>query len=96
MINSKQRSKLRSLAHHIKPSVYIGKSGLTEGVYASISQSLETHELIKVKFNESKELRSDLLDSSEDKLSASVVGSIGNTVILYRENEDQDRRKYRI
>ena len=96
MINSKQRSKLRSLAHHIKPSVYIGKLGLTKGVYTSINQSLETHELIKVKFNESKELRSDLLDSSEDKLSASVVGSIGNTVILYRENEDQDRRKYKI
>ena len=96
MINSKQRSKLRSLAHHIKPSVYIGKSGLTEGVYTSISESLETHELIKVKFNESKELRSDLVDNSEGKLSASVVGSIGNTIILYRENEDQDRRKYRI
>ncbi len=96
MINSKQRSKLRSLAHHIKPSVYIGKSGLVEGVYKSITQSLEAHELIKVKFNESKESKTELINSLEDKLSASVVGSIGNTVIIFRANEDKDKRKYKI
>ena len=96
MINSKQRSKLRSLAHHIKPSVYIGKSGLAEGVYESIGQSLEAHELIKVKFNESKECKDELIDSLEDKLSASIVGSIGNTVIIYKQNEDHDKRKYKI
>ena len=96
MINSKQRSKLRSLAHHIKPSVYIGKLGLAEGVYESISQSLDAHELIKVKFNESKECKGELIDSLEDKLSASIVGSIGNTVIIYKQNEDHDKRKYKI
>ena len=96
MINSKQRSKLRSLAHHIKPSVYIGKSGLAEGVYESIGRSLDAHELIKVKFNESKECKGELIDSLEDKLSASIVGSIGNTVIIYKQNEDNDKRKYKI
>ena len=50
---------MRSLAHHIKPSVYIGKSGLTDGPLESIDQSLESHELIKVKFNESKESKKD-------------------------------------
>ena len=96
MINSKQRSKLRSLAHHIKPSVYIGKSGLTDGAFESIDQSLESHELIKVKFNESKESKKDLISSAEDKLSAFIVGSIGNTLIIFRPNEDQEKRKYRI
>ena len=96
MINSKQRSKLRSLAHHIKPSVYIGKSGLTDGALESINQSLESHELIKVKFNESKESKKDLISSAEDKLSAFIVGSIGNTLIIFRPNEDQEKRKYRI
>ena len=65
MINSKQRSKLRSIAHHIKPSVYIGKSGLTDGVYASISESLDSQELIKVKFNDNKELKKKLISDSD-------------------------------
>lgn len=96
MINSKQRSKLRSFAHHIKPSIYIGKSGLTDGVYSSISESLDSQELIKVKFNENKDLKKKLISDSELKLSASVVGSIGNTVIIYKPNEDLVQRKYKI
>ena len=55
MINSKQRSKLRSLAHHLKPVVNIGKSGVTEGSISSIDEALESHELIKVKFIQNKE-----------------------------------------
>ena len=57
MINSKQRSKLRSLAHHLKPVINIGKSGIADGVIASIEEALESHELIKVKFIQNKELK---------------------------------------
>jgi len=96
LINSKQRSKLRSLAHHVKPSVYIGKSGLTDGVYASISESLDSQELIKVKFNENKDLKKKLISDLESILSASVVGSIGNTVIIYKPNKELNQRKYKI
>ena len=96
MINSKQRSKLRSLAHHIKPSVYIGKSGLTDGAFKSINQSLDSDELIKVKFNDSKASIEDLVNSAEKKLSAFIIGSIGNTLIMFRPNEDHEQRKYSI
>ena len=87
---------MRSLAHYIKPSVYIGKSGLTDGVFDSIDQSLESHELIKVKFNDSKESKKDLVSVSEERLSAFIVGSIGNTLIIFRPNEDYEKRKYHI
>tara|TARA_Y100001968_G_scaffold232580_1_gene215386 strand:- start:753 stop:1043 length:291 start_codon:yes stop_codon:yes gene_type:complete len=96
MITSKQRSKLRALAHHIKPSVFIGKSGLTDGAYSSINESLESRELIKVKFNESKKSKNDLKENASDKLSAHVVGSIGSTLIMYRAHEDKEKRKYKI
>ena len=55
MINSKERSKLRSLAHHLKPVVTVGKSGLIDGTLKSINQALDSHELIKIKFNSSKD-----------------------------------------
>ena len=87
---------MRSLAHHIKPSVYIGKSGLTDGAIKSINQSLDSHELIKVKFNNNKASKTALASSAEEKLSAFVVGSIGNTLIIFRPHEDYEQRKYSI
>ena len=96
MINSKQRSKLRSLAHHLKPLVNIGKSGLTKGAILSIDQALESHELIKVKFIQNKEGRDQFKNDVETLFSASIVGDIGNTIILFRQNEDVDKRAYNI
>lgn len=96
MITSRQRSKLRSLAHHLKPNVIVGKSGVTKGVVESISESLDAHELIKVKFNSSKEDKGDFISSAEELLGAYIVGTIGHTIIIYRANEDIEKRKYNI
>ena len=96
MINSKQRSKLRSLAHHLKPVINIGKSGIADGVIASIEQALESHELIKVKFIQNKELKHKFKSEIEKLFSASIVGDIGNTIILFREHRDEEKRKYNI
>ena len=56
MITSKQRSFLRSLAHNIDPTVYIGKAGVTGNVIKEIDQCLEARELVKVKIQEGAEL----------------------------------------
>ena len=93
MINSKQRSKLRSLAHHLKPIVIIGKLGVTEGVVNSIDEALNTHELIKVKFSMNKDFKSKLIQSCNDTLSASIVGEIGHTLIIFRPHKDKEKRK---
>ena len=96
MITSKQRSKLRSLAHHLKPVINIGKAGITDGCLDSISQALDSHELIKVKFLQNKDAKKDLKDRLIDNLHASIVGEVGNTFIIYRQNEDKDKRKYSV
>jgi len=96
VINAKQRAKLRSLAHHLKPSVIVGKSGITDGVVQSIKESLNSHELIKVKFNSSKEDKNNFIGSAEGVLRADIVGAIGHTIIFYKENEDPEKRKYNI
>ena len=93
MINSKQRSKLRSLAHHLKPIVSIGKSGLTEGAIHSIDTALDAHELIKVKFNMYKESKNEFIANQIESLSAFIVGDIGHTLIIFRPQKDKDKRK---
>ena len=95
-MNSKQRSKLRSLAHHLKPVVFVGKAGVTTGTITSISKALDVHELIKVKFSQNKKSKQDLADRVEQELSAFIVGGIGHTLIIYRAQEDVEKRNYNI
>ena len=96
MISSKQRSKLRSMAHHLKPIVVIGISGITDGVIHSTNIALESHELIKVKFSENKTLKDEFIDVVENKLSAFVIGRIGHTLIVFRHQDDENKRKINI
>ena len=93
-INSKVKRKLRSLAHSIKPSVIIGKDGLTKGSISSIDNCLESKELIKVKFLFFKDQKNEISNKIESILNATVVGKIGNIVILFRQCSNQDERKF--
>lgn len=89
MLTSKQRSYLKSLAHHLDPVVYIGKNDLTDNILNEMDTLLEHRELIKVKIQESC-----LLDPKEtanlcaDKLGAEFVQAIGRKFVLYRESKD--------
>ena len=84
-ITSKQKSYLRSLAHKLKPVVMIGNAGVTENVIQEIDNSLEHHELIKVRISGmEREDRAGTASDLSQKTHAEVVGSIGHIVILYR------------
>ena len=47
-LTSKQRAHLRSLAHHLKPLLHLGKEGLTESTYGAVESAFNTRELLKV------------------------------------------------
>ena len=88
-LTSKQRKLLRSKAHHLKPYINVGKSGLTTSSIESISRLLNQHELIKVKIADN-ENRNILKDKILLKTSSFIVGSIGKIIIIYKESEDKD------
>ena len=94
-LSSNQRKYLRSLAHHIKPLVYIGKNNVTKGTILSIDENLDTHELIKIKSHDNK-LTSDNISNIQKKINFSIVGKIGKTIIVYRQNSDKDLRKIKL
>lgn len=84
-----QRKELKAIAHHYKPVVQIGQKGLTPGIVAAVDKALSDHELIKIKFLDFKDEKSELIDSIMLETKAEVVGLIGNIAILYRENPDK-------
>jgi len=88
-----QRRYLRSQAHHLDPAVMIGKNGLTDAVIASVDESLEAHELIKVRFVERKEEKKALAPVIAEKTHSHLAGMVGHVAIFYRQHEDEDKRR---
>ena len=89
MITSKQRSYLRSLAHNIDPTVYIGKAGVTDNVIKEIDQCLEARELVKIKLQEGADLDAKTVANElAPGLRAEFVQAIGRKFTLYRESKE--------
>ena len=95
-LSSSQRSFLRSKAHHLEPVVLIGKNGMTDGTIQAVNRALDTRELIKIKFREFKDNKQSISDEIAASANCHVVGMIGHTVILFRQNPDPEKQNIRL
>ena len=68
-LTGKQRRYLRGLAHHLKPVVLTGASGVTEQVLTKVATELENHELIKVKVNDGPDIAREVASDVAARLS---------------------------
>jgi RNA-binding protein len=86
---------LRGLAHSQKPLILIGQKGISPSLFKAIDEALDTHELIKVKFNEFKEKdqKKEVANMIEKETGSEMVGMVGHTVIFYRQQTDPEKRK---
>ena len=91
-ISSSDRSFLRSQAHHLEPVVLIGKNGISDGTVEAVNKALEARELIKIKFREFKDNKQSISDEIAASANCHVVGMIGHTVVLYRQNSDPEKQ----
>lgn len=87
-LHSSHKKFLRGKAHHLKPLVLVGQSGVTEGVIQSVNDALLAHELIKVRLREPEDKK--LMAQEIAKQSQShLCGLIGHTLILYRTHPEK-------
>lgn len=94
MITSKQRSYLRSLAHELTPTVYVGKAGLTDNILKEMETGFETRELVKVKIQEGCDTDAkELANEVAERLHAEFVQAIGRRFTLYRQARVKENRK---
>jgi RNA-binding protein len=88
-VDSTFKKALKAKAHHLKPVILLGAKGLTEPVVCETNNALLAHELIKVKINGAeKEDRLKIAHELCAQLQAEFVQMIGNTLIIYRKNQD--------
>ncbi len=88
-----QLRKLKTTAQNIKPTIQIGKQGLTQGQLDRINHELAHHELIKIKFNTQKDQKTRLSQEITAKTQATQVDLIGNTLVLYKQSPHPEKRK---
>lgn len=94
MLTGKQKRFLRSKAHHLNPIFQVGKTGVNENMIDQISDVLEKRELIKISilqncFEDKDEVAKDIADGVD----ANIVQIIGNTIVLYKESDENKQIK---
>ena len=92
MITSGQRAKLKALAHPKKPVVLVGKKGITEAVIDEVKIALLTHELMKVRFRESEDVKVDA-DKVAAQSDAELVAVLGNVGTFYKAHPERPKIK---
>ena len=87
MLNSKQRSNLRSIAMKIEPITQVGKFGVNESFLEGLDKALEKRELIKVTVLENSGLvPKEAGFEIAEKLGAEFVCATGRKLVFYRRS----------
>lgn len=79
-----QLRKLKAAAQLLEPMFKVGKAGLSEGFVKSVSEALDLHELVKIKFVEFKEQKRELGELLAEKTASHLVMCVGHVVVLHR------------
>ena len=89
MLNSKQRSFLRSLAQKIEPVTQVGKLGVNDALIESLDKAIEKRELIKVTVLENSGLNpKEAGFEIADALNAEFVCATGRKLVFYRRSKN--------
>jgi len=83
-LTNAQIRKFKAAAQLLEPMLKIGKAGLSDGFIATVSQALDRHELVKIKFAEFKEQKKELAPLLAEKTSSHLVMRVGNVMVLHR------------
>jgi RNA-binding protein len=65
--------------------VLVGSGGLSNGVIKELNQSIEHHELIKVRINASdRQSRADMIQAINEAIDSTAIFCIGHIAVFYR------------
>jgi len=87
MLNSKQRAKLRAMAHELQPIIYVGKAGVTDNIIVQAEEALPGHELIKGTVQQNCPVSAaEAMNEIIDKTGAEPVSTAGRKFVIYKRN----------
>ena len=89
-LDSTERRHLRSLAHPLKPVVFVGEGGVSPAVTKALDEALTSHELVKIRLRQPTDKKATARELAEATASA-LCGVVGHTVVLYRPHPEEPR-----
>lgn len=89
-LTSAEKKQLRGYAQRLKPSLRIGRQGLSCGVFQEIEKSFEAQDLIKIRFEADREQVQEWADQIAARTGAECVGSVGKTASFFRQRAAPD------
>ncbi len=95
-LKSYQRAFLRSHAQQLDAVVYVGKEGFTDAVAVALDNALTCHELVKVRFSNSKDQVEEISRKLEEATKSTIVATTGFTTVFFRQDSKSEDRIYRI
>ncbi|HEW89734.1 MAG TPA: YhbY family RNA-binding protein [Candidatus Bathyarchaeota archaeon] len=87
MVSKRFRRRLASAMSHEKPTVWVGKAGVTEGLVGEVSKQLDAHRAVKVKVQKSALVErtvEDVAAEVAERTGAELIEVRGRTFVLYR------------
>lgn len=96
-MTTKERARLKSMAHDIDSIIQIGKNGVTQETIKIVSDAFNNRELIKIKIQDACSMdKKDVANNLAEVTKSQVVQIIGSKVILYKKREEKKLKKFRI
>ncbi len=93
-MKGRERAELRAEAHHLSPTVHVGKEGTSAALIKSLDDTLRTHELVKVTLGKSADVKAkDAAGALAEATKSEVIQVIGRAATFYRGNPELERKK---
>jgi RNA-binding protein len=86
-LTNAQIRKFKAAAQLMDPMLKVGKAGLSDEFIRAVSQALDQHELVKIKFAELKEQKKELAPLLAEKTGSHLVMRVGNVMVLHRPKQ---------
>lgn len=83
-LTNKQISEFKARGQLLKPTIKVGKEGLTPQFIAALDEALKHNDLLKVKFADLKDQKKELAPQLAEKTGSHLIMRVGNVVVLYR------------
>jgi len=92
ILTEQQKKRLRGLGHKLKPVITVGTGGLSDSLLEEFENSLQHHELMKVKVSAGDRDERDTAIRALCKYSgAQLLQRVGNIGLLFRKKKKNSK-----
>lgn len=88
--------RLRGEAHSLAPVVRVGGGGLTDAVVRAMDDSLEAHELVKIRMlTDDRDQRAAWIEEVLKRTRSEKIHAIGKTLTMWRKRQPKKAKEGR-